>query len=125
MILKHTCLGTFDEVAVHLDSTQTEYLVEAHRSLLHVERLGQIVIGRDGDILRVHILWREHTLRHQYELNLLRVGVRLQLVTEFTTRHDRHLLLTDDDVALHLVQIVGSLFDVVVDMEVVDIFQSG
>ena len=124
-ILQHTGLRTFNEVTVHLDGTETENLVEPHDGILQVEWLGQIVIGREGDVLSAHILWCEYTVGHEHEHRLLGNGIGLDLVTEFTTSHTWHILFTDDEVWTHLEDIVGCLLDVIVGMEVVDVFQSG
>ena len=123
-VFEHTGFCTFDEVAAHLDRTEAENLVEAHGGILQVEWLREIVVCRERDVLRAHILWCQHTLGHQHELDLLGPRVHLQLVTEVTTCKTRHILLADDDVALHFLQVGSRLLRAVVGEEVVDILEA-
>ena len=124
MTLQSASLSTLNEVAIHLYGSKTQYLVESHGGLLHVEWLSQIVIGTQCDVLRAHILWRQHGISHQDELHVLSHVVGLQLITQITTRHAEHLLFADYQVALHLLQIDGSLLNIVVNVEVVNVLES-
>ena len=123
LVLQHTSLSSFNEVVIQLDRTKAKNLVESHDGLLQVEWLGQVVIGREGDVLVAHIIRCEGLIGKQYKLHLLRDGAHLQLVTQFTTRHAIHVLFTDDQVRMQFLNVGNSLDDIIISMEVVDILK--
>ena len=78
--LKSSCLLSLDystDVNVHLKSQQP---VESHGCLLHIERLGEIVIRRDCDVAFSHFCCTEHTIGHEHKLYVVCVLVGLDVV---------------------------------------------
>ena len=119
----HTCLTTLNDILVHLNWSKTHQFVEAHDGFLNIERLSQIVVGCQRDILIGHILLRQHAISHQYKLGLTATVVHFELRAEFATRHWFHVLLTNDKVSIQRINIGQGFLDSFVGVEVVYVAQ--
>ena len=125
LTFQHTRLLALDDVLVELYRSQTQQLVETHHGLLHVERLGQIVVGSQRDVLVGHVLFGQHIVGQQHELGLVPSWVRLELVAKLAARHGSHVLFADDDVGIQRLDVGQRILNIIIGMEVVDVAQMG
>ena len=93
---------------------------------MNLEGLRQVVVGGHGNVLLVHLLGRQATVGEQHELALAAPWVRLELIAELAARDALlQVLLTDNDIGIQRLDVRQGVFDIVVDMEVIDLAEVG
>ena len=123
---EHSRLLALDDILIDFDGCQSQQLVEAHDGLLHLEGLGQVVVGSHRDVLFVHVFLGQHTVREQHKLALAAARVALELVAQLAAGDALlQFLLTDNDVGIQRLDVRQGILDIVVDMEVIDLAEVG
>ena len=91
---------------------------------MEVERLREVVVGRDGDVSSRHFRGGEHTVGHEHEADVLINLFGLYPVAQFASRHSWHFLLRHHDVRMQHFKVVVCHFSAVVGIYIIYITQS-